>query len=162
MLTGWFAAFDALEAGAHGGVAYGPGARAFGGATYDPTSHYRAAAVFDFHAAQGLTPPRLRAISQSQIARLIAAFESRDLARQGLVVEPMPPERRAGFLAIRSGDAAGLSRALNARGLWCDARGHWLRLGPAPYLTDQQQDDSIALVERRCAPASAGRPSSAR
>ena len=59
---GWFAEFNHLEAtvetaNAHVGrlsVAYPSGAAAFAGATYDPTSHYRAAAVFDFHAAQGL------------------------------------------------------------------------------------------------------------
>lgn len=148
VLTGWFAEFAAIESGAPAGqVAYGTGAARFAGATYDPVSHYRAAAVFDFHEARELTPGRLRAISQAQIARLTEAFESRDLARTGLAIEPMPAGRRAGFLAIRSDDAAGLARALNARGLWCDARGRWLRLGPAPYVTDQQLDEAMALIE---------------
>ena len=39
VLTGWFAEFDALEDGGDGSVAYGDGAAAFGGATYDVTSH---------------------------------------------------------------------------------------------------------------------------
>jgi kynureninase len=147
VITGWFAEFAAIESGAAAGhVAYGAGASRFAGATYDPVSHYRAAAVFDFHQAQGLTVPRLRAISQAQIARLVAAFEERDLARAGLAIEPMPSDRRAGFLAIRARDAAGLARALNSRGLWCDARGCWLRLGPAPYVTDQQLDEAVAVV----------------
>ena len=32
----------------------------FAGATYDPTSHYRSARVFDFFQEQGLTPEALR------------------------------------------------------------------------------------------------------
>ncbi len=148
VLTGWFGEFAAIESdGSSGRVDYGTGAARFAGATYDPVSHYRAAAVFDFHQAHGLTAGRLRAKSREQIARLIDAFESRGLDRRGLAIEPMPADRRAGFLAIRSNDAAALARALNARGLWCDARGRWLRLGPEPYLADQQLDDAIALVE---------------
>ena len=63
MLTGWFASFDTLEDPGGGGVAYGEGAAAFAGATYDPTSHYRAAAVFAFHEDQGLTAGSLAARS---------------------------------------------------------------------------------------------------
>jgi len=48
VITGWFAEFDRLEQAAAGRVAYGPGAPRFAGSTYDPTSHYRAAAVFGF------------------------------------------------------------------------------------------------------------------
>src|SRR6185295_16483886 len=48
VVTGWFAEFDALAGAEHGGrVPYGKGAARFAGATYDPTSHYRAARVFD-------------------------------------------------------------------------------------------------------------------
>lgn len=148
VLTGWFAEFAAIESdGSSGRVDYGAGAARFAGATYDPVSHYRAAAVFDFHEAHGLTADRLRAKSRDQIARLIDAFESRGLDRLGLTIETMPADRRAGFLAIRSNDAASLAHSLNARGLWCDARGRWLRLGPAPYLADEQLDAAIALVE---------------
>src|SRR5687768_13711530 len=49
VLTGWFAEFEALEHAATGRtVDFAPGGAAFAGATYDPTAHYRAAAVFDF------------------------------------------------------------------------------------------------------------------
>ena len=54
-------------------MAYGQGGDRFAGATYDPTSHYRAAAVFDFFRARGLTPPLLREVSRLLIV----------LARQG-------------------------------------------------------------------------------
>jgi kynureninase len=37
-------------------------------------------------------------------------------------------------------------RRLRARGVWADARGEVLRLGPAPYLSDAQLEDAIALL----------------
>ena len=64
VLTGWFTAFESREEVGDRRVLYGPGARAFGGATYDPTSHYRAAAVFDFFEQQDLTADRLRVINR--------------------------------------------------------------------------------------------------
>lgn len=147
VLTGWFAEFAALEdSHAEHRVKYGPGAAAFGGATYDPTSHYRAAAVFDFHAAQGLTPARLRAISRQQVSLLKSAFENLDADPAVARVEPMDEDRRGGFLAIRAPRAADLSRALKARGVFTDARSDILRLGPAPYLDDRQLHDAIAAA----------------
>jgi kynureninase len=147
VLTGWFAEFDALEE-SHSGrrVRYGPGAAAFGGATYDPTSHYRAAAVFDFHAGQGLTPARLHEINRAQVSRLRTGFERLDADAAVARVEPMDEGRRGGFLAIRAPRAADLSRALKARGVFTDARGDILRLGPAPYLDDAQLDDAVAAL----------------
>lgn len=148
ILTGWFAEFAALEDRTSGAVWYGPGASAFAGATYDPTSHYRAAAVFRFHAEQRLTADRLRGISVRQIALLKAGVEALDLDDATACIEPMPDERRGGFLAIRSVRAAEISRALRARGILTDARGEHLRLGPAPYVADQQlRDATLALGE---------------
>ena len=60
----------------------------------------------------------------------------------------MPDDRRAGFLAIRSPDATGLTGALREHGVWCDARGDLLRLGPAPYLSDEQLHTAIAILGR--------------
>ena len=76
VLTGWFSEFDALadvkaESGGTDGesrVAYSDGPARFAGATYDPTSHYRAAAVADFFAEQGLTQDRLRACSPTRLS----------------------------------------------------------------------------------------------
>ena len=64
----------------------------------------------------------------------------------------MPDERRAGFLALRTPRAADISSALRARDVFIDARGDILRIGPAPYLDDQQLDDGVA---RRSARSSA-------
>jgi kynureninase len=151
VLTGWFAEFAALEhAGSHR-VTYGAGALAFAGATYDPVSHYRAAAVFEFQAEQGLTADRLRTINQQQVALLKSGIETLDLDEHVARIEPMPDDRRGGFLAVRSSHATDLSRALRRHGVLTDARGDVLRLGPAPYLADEQllrAADALGVVVR--------------
>src|SRR5881396_937789 len=79
VLTGWFSEFAALEEmPSDATVAYGADAARWAGATYDPTSNYRAAAVFAFHAEHGLTAERLRAISRQQVALLKREFEALD------------------------------------------------------------------------------------
>jgi kynureninase len=151
VLTGWFAEFSTLERGeasevsAHA-VRYGAGAAAFAGATYDPTSHYRAAAVFAFHRSQALTPERLRAINREQVGLLKAGVEALDVDPRVACVEPMPDERRGGFLAIRTAGAPLIVQALRQRGVWADARGRILRLGPAPYSSDEQLRDGVAVL----------------
>ena len=147
VLTGWFAEFDALEAEARGRVTYGEGASAFAGATYDPTSHYRAAAVFAFHRDRQLTIDTLHAINRQQVTRLKAAVERLDLPVRVAQVVAMPDERRGGFLAIRMPDAPSKARALRDRGVFSDARADVLRLGPAPYLRDDQLDDTVAALD---------------
>jgi kynureninase len=146
VLTGWFAAFDSREEVGAKGVRYEAGARAFGGATYDPTSHYRAAAVFDFFRNQGLTADTLRAINRHQVQLLKTEFERLDGPSSVACVDPMPDERRGGFLAIRASEAIGVARRLRAHGVHSDARGNVLRLGPAPYLRDDQLRDAIRVL----------------
>ena len=149
ILTGWFSEFAALEESAHRDrVEYGAGAARFAGATYDPASHYRAAAVFAFHVDQGLTAERLRGISRRQVGLLKQTFESLDVDPAVARVEPMPDERRGGFLAIRCAHAGELSRTLRERGVHTDYRGDLLRFGPAPYLTDDQLRDAMLAFPR--------------
>ncbi len=147
-ITGWFAEFGTKSG--HKSwerVDYGAGAAAFGGATYDPASHYRAARVFDFFAEQGLTPGFLREVSQHQVGRLIERFDALGLPDEVLTRDRETPLARLGaFLALTSPRATDLSRALLERGVWSDARGRYLRLGPAPYLSDGQLDAAMAIV----------------
>jgi kynureninase len=148
VVTGWFAEFERLEQAPSGGVPYpdAPGAR-FGGATYDPTSHYRGAAVFDFFAEQGLTPELLREVSRHQRGVLCAAFDALDLP-PALVDRDRatPAERFAGFLALRSPRAGEVCAGLRAAGVLADHRGDVLRLGPPPYLADAQLLDAVARL----------------
>ena len=146
ILTGWFAEFESIESTSRERVTFGEGAAAFAGATYDPTSHYRATAVFAFHQQQGLAPDELRRISQRQVGLLISAFERLDVSASIARVEPMPLERRGGFVAVRMAQARELARRLHERGVFVDARGDVLRMGPAPYLRDDQLTDAVAAL----------------
>jgi kynureninase len=146
VLTGWFAAFEALEDRRDDRVVYGAGAAAFAGATYDPTSNYRGAAVFTFHREQHLTPETLHATNRRQVSALKSAFEALDVSPSVAHVEPMPDDRRGGFLAIRTPDARRYAHALRERGVYVDARGDILRMGPAPYLRDDQLADAVSAL----------------
>jgi kynureninase len=148
VVTGWFSEFTALADRQRGErVAYGQGGDRFAGSTYDPTSHYRAVAVFDFFHAHELTPVLLREVSQHQVGLLASTFDALDLdpavvSRDG----DCPLGEVGGFLALRSPVATSLARSLHARGVWTDARGDVLRLGPAPYLSDRQLQDAIGVM----------------
>ena len=150
VITGWFAEFDALAAGDPASlVAYGSGAARFAGATYDPTSHYRAARVFDFFDEQELTPEFLRGVSQHQVGLLARSFDALDadprvIARDRAVTLP----ELGGFLALQSARAAELCRRLRDLGMLSDYRADVLRLGPAPYLSDAQLGDAMHVLGR--------------
>jgi kynureninase len=154
ILTGWFAEFDARADEPADRVTYGPGALRFAGATYDPTSNYRAARVFRFFAEHGLTPAFLRLSYQHQLGVLTEAFDALD-APDGLATRDRtaPPDAFGGFLAVRSPRADHLQRALAARGVSSDSRGHVLRLGPAPYLCDAQLTTAIEALGEALADA---------
>ncbi|PRX96121.1 kynureninase [Allonocardiopsis opalescens] len=150
VVTGWFAEFTELPGarsgpGAHA-VGYAPGADRFAGSTYDPVSHYRASAVLDFFDAQGLTPAFLREVYRHQLGRLAAAVDALDLPAAAVRREPVPLDRLGGFLALRSPQAALLCAGLAERGVLADSRGPYLRLGPAPYLSDAQLDAAAAAL----------------
>jgi kynureninase len=142
-ITGWFAEFDALAA-VSDRVAYGSLTTRFAGATYDPTSHYRAAEVFDFFADLQLNPALLREVSQHQVGLLRDELDALDLPPELLARAGVPLDRIAGFLALRSPHAAQLQRLLAERGIFTDCRGDILRLGPAPYLSDAQLRAAVA------------------
>jgi len=158
-LTGWFSEFGALAA-VHrpADVAYGTGAARFAGATYDPTSHYRAAAVFAFHVEQALTPDALRAISQRQTRNVVDQFRALDLDPQVAALIEIPDQRRAGFVSIKTPHAARLVATLATQEVFVDARGETLRIGPAPYLSDQQLKEAMAIVGASCRALAPTRP----
>jgi kynureninase len=148
VITGWFSEFTVLaDRQRDERVAYGQGGDQFAGATYDPTSHYRAVAVFDFFRERGLTPTLLREVSQHQIGLLASTFDALDLDPAVLSRDrACPLDQVGGFLALRSPIAAALVRGLQRRGVSTDSRGEVLRLGPAPYLSDRQLRDAIGLL----------------
>jgi len=148
VVTGWFAEFGALtESHRPNEVAWGSVASRFAGATYDPTSHYRASEVFDFFDERGLTVELLAESYRHQVALLAEGFDALDLDPQ--VVDrdrSVPLERIGGFLALDSPRAGEIRRALFQRGVYTDHRDTTLRLGPAPYLSDRQIRDAIQIL----------------
>jgi kynureninase len=149
VITGWYSEFTALtDRDRPDRVAYGAGGDRFAGATYDPTSHYRGAAVFEFFRQQALTPPLLREVSQHQIGVLASAFDALDLDPSVVRRErDAPLAEIGGFLALHAPKATALAGALKASGVMTDARGDVLRFGPAPYLSDRQLRDAMGMLK---------------
>jgi kynureninase len=140
VVTGWFSEFARLARPQRPGeVRYGAGAARFAGSTFDPTSHYRAARVFDFFVDQALAVDFLRQVSQHQIGLLADTFSALDVDPSIVRLDPdVELSGRGGFLSLLAPDAGTLAKALLERGVRTDARGSWLRYGPAPYHSDAQ------------------------
>lgn len=147
IITGWFAEFDELAGKAGGQVGYASGGTRFAGSTYDPTSHYRAARVFEFFAGHGLTPAFLRQVSLHQNELLARRFDELSLP-EAVVTRDRTASREAygGFLSLRAARAGHLQKELAERGVFTDSRGEYLRFGPAPYLSDEQLEEAVATL----------------
>lgn len=150
LYTGWFADFADLAQPRGRGprpVGWSAGASRFAGATYDASAFYRAAAVLDHFERCGLDVETLRAISLAQTGRVLARLDEAGAEAAGLApIAPRDPARRGGFVAVRCPFAARLVAALRERGVWVDARGDVLRIGPAPYLLDEEIDRGVATI----------------
>lgn len=150
LYTGWFADFDDLaqpRGAASRPVGWKSGASRFAGATYDATAFYRAAASLDHFEAHGLDVATLRAISLRQTGRILDRLDELDARAAGLEpIAPGDPARRGGFVAVRTPFASRLVEALRQKDVFTDARGDVLRLGPAPYLLDEEIDRGVERV----------------
>jgi kynureninase len=136
VITGWYGEFDSLAAArTPTETQYSSGGDRYAGATYDPTSHYRAAKVFAFFTEHGLTPHVLRGISLRQTT-LIADRLGLTEARQHF----------GGFVALSTRRASELRDALRAERVHTDTRGDVLRIGPAPYVTDDQLHRALDVL----------------
>ena len=144
--TGWFADFAALEGPRSHAVGYGPGGDRFAGATFDPSCFYRAEVALAHWERFGLSPDRLRAISLRQTGRVIARLDACGLGDR--VVSSRDEARRGGFVSVRVHEADAAVRELRKQGVFVDARGDLLRLGPAPYLTDEELDRGVDLAAK--------------
>jgi kynureninase len=148
VLTGWYAEFGELAARRDPGeVGYATGGMRFAGATYDPTSNYRAARVFDFFTEHGLTANWLRASYLRQTTLLAREFDQLDVPDEIATRDRTRPRSAfGGFLTIDTPHAARWQERLAERGVRTDSRGTHLRFGPAPYLRDDQLRAAMAAL----------------
>jgi selenocysteine lyase/cysteine desulfurase len=148
VVTGWFAEFTTLsDAHDPAVVTYAPGPQRFAGGTYDPASHYRGARVFAFFAEHGLTTDLLRESYRHQVEVLAGAFDALDAPEEVVSRDRRAPlDAYGGFVALRSPHAARLRDDLRVRGVFVDSRADVLRIGPAPYLSDDRLADGIAAL----------------
>ena len=132
VVTGWYSEFTALaDRERRERVAYGQGGDRFAGATYDPTSHYRAAAVFDFFREHGLTPgaPAAGEPASDRGARLDVRCArprpgdreprprlplERDRRVSGAAIARSPPRWRGGSTRVGSGPMPGATSSGSA------------------------------------------------
>src|SRR4029078_9094579 len=123
MVTGWFSEFARLSKQVKPGVAYGERGATWASGTYDPTSSYRAARVFDFFEAEGWTPELLAETYARQVALLAQRFDALDLD-PALVTRDrsVPLSEVGGFLALESPRSEELAQGLKTRGVLIDIR----------------------------------------
>jgi len=98
--------------------------------------------VFKFVEEHKLTPEKLRELNQHQIGKLASAID---------VDLPVPLRSIGGFLALSTARAARLQRELRQQNIRTDYRGDTVRLGPAPYITDEQIETATAVITRSSA-----------
>ncbi|MBM4357389.1 MAG: hypothetical protein FJ096_04690 [Deltaproteobacteria bacterium] len=159
--TGWFADFASLAeprdnpSAMSRPVGYAGGSLRFAGATFEASAFYRARAVLRHWEELGLGVAELRAISVRQTRHLIDGMRKRGLlSPPGGEASGAPFElassdddaRRGGFVSLRHRDAGLLSSRLKERGVLTDSRGPLLRLGPAPYVSDDELERGLDVL----------------
>jgi selenocysteine lyase/cysteine desulfurase len=147
-ITGWFASFSTLDHPRDSQpVHYDEGNQRFASGTYDPASQFRAARVVEFFREQGLTPEVLQQQYRRQVGLLRDLFCAQNFDPDKIRLKhEMPLEETGGFLALQSPYARELRARLLERGVFTDARGEVLRMGPAPYITSRQIELAIAAL----------------
>jgi acetylornithine/succinyldiaminopimelate/putrescine aminotransferase len=150
VITGWYSEFTALSSKKKAGeILYGQKGDIFAGATYDPTSNYRGARVFQFFNEMNLTPEFLREVSQHQIGLMIDEFDKLDLNPDKIKRDTsISLKNIGGFLVLYSEFAAKISEKLKEKNVWTDYRGNVLRFGPAPYVSDAQIKEAMNVFRK--------------
>ena len=99
-------------------------------------------------------PPVPAAVTTSRLGSLNVAFPLTHVpANPSVDPAVIDRDRRSapldgigGFLSLRTQRAEQIARALRARGVWTDYRAESLRLGPAPYLSDEQLRGALTAI----------------
>jgi kynureninase len=147
VVTGWFGTFDSLEDNpASLPISYGDDCAVFDGSSYDPTAYYRAGMVFDFFEHLQLTQDFLYEVNRHQLMLLIEQFQRFDFDPR-LIRLSTDFEYFGGFVSFDTPYARDLCTMLRDVGIHTDFRKNWLRMGPAPYLCDEQIIDGVLGLE---------------
>jgi len=149
-VTGWFAAFNALEKPrTDSPTEYDDGNQRFATGTYDSSSQFRAAKVVEFFREQELTPPVLRNQYLTQVELLKNLFLEKKFD-PGVIrlTHTKALINNGGFLSLTSPHARKIREALLVKNIFTDARGEILRFGPAPYTTEEQIHRAVDELEQ--------------
>ncbi len=147
LITGWYGCFDSvLDNPAAMPLAYADDASRFNGSGYDALPHFRAAHVFDYFLAKGLTPEFLHDVNHHQLTVLAKGFAAKGFDPD-IISLTTDVEFMGGFISFTSPYAQKLSEKIRDIGVQNDYRKQWLRFGPAPYLADEQLLDAITALE---------------
>ena len=147
LVTGWFGAFDPIvDEPALSPLVYGEAGARFHGSGMDMLPVFRASRVFDYFNQRGLDPDFLDDVHHHQLELLSSTFKA--FGFNSAVIELSTSlEYMGGFLSFTSPHAKHLCEMMRDRGVHTDYRKHWLRMGPAPYLCDEQLQDAIHALE---------------
>lgn len=140
-VTGWYAAFDTLEAG-QDKVGYAPDGRRFLGSTFDPSGLYRFNAVQAMLQDNGLTTP----VISAHVTALQRQFATSATMTGLTPLNPPGDGPQARFLAYRGRDAAALQARLAERKVVTDVRGDVLRIGFGLYHDEEDVDRLVKII----------------
>ncbi len=134
-LTGWFAAFGALESARSNEVPYGPHGARFLGATFDPSGIYRLRASLGLLEREGLT---IDAVHRHVVALQTAFVETirsagPDRLPEASLVVGLDQPTRGHFLTYALPNAKAIFDRLLAADVVTDVRGDRLRFGFGIY-----------------------------
>ncbi|BFM06447.1 hypothetical protein [Halioxenophilus aromaticivorans] len=151
-VTGWFGVFDPnLDSPSAQPLAYADAVgQRFDGSTRDMLPYFRAVKVFDYFRQQQLTPELLHDINHHQLSTMAVAFSQLDLDPK-VVRLSTSVEFMGGFLSIKTPFATALQAHMRDIGVICDYKSEYLRLGPAPYLCDEQLLDCVEALRESVA-----------
>lgn len=146
-ISGWFGVFDPVkDQCAKEPLAYADCiAQRFDGSSNDALPHFRAVKVFEYFRAEQLTPELLHDVNHHQLTVLAEAFQALNLDER-LISLSTSVEYMGGFISFKTRLAERLQEVMRDIGVVCDACDGYLRLGPAPYLCDEQLRDCIEAM----------------
>jgi selenocysteine lyase/cysteine desulfurase len=140
--TGWFAELDALE-NRENNVTYADNWLRFAGATMDYSTLYKALAILQQFAADGITVARIHQYILAAQQRFLASMDAAQhplLNRQNLICHDLQNGHGHFFTfdCQMPEQAAKLQEELRSRGVLCDRRKQLLRFGFAIYHHGQE------------------------